>query len=269
MANEAVFRVIHDPLPAYVPAFGAFGRTYLAYPSVGSTNDVARSAAADGAPEGLIVTADEQTAGRGRHGRRWESPRGAGLLCSVLLRPALPPAMAPRAGTYVALAAASAIEAVARVPVVLKWPNDLLVSGRKVAGVLAESGVAGDRLDFVVVGIGINVHWHPDDPAAISLDRATGRTLARKDLLVALLEQLARWRPLLEPTPLDRLLGAWRGRLVTVGRSVIVQGAELSLEGIAAGVEPTGGLVVRDPAGAKHVVHAADVTLRPALASAQ
>lgn len=266
MAGDELSWNVRDPLPSSVPACGTFGAAFAFYPTVSSTNDVARSAAAAGAPEGLTIVADEQTEGRGRHGRRWESPNGASLLCSILLRPSLPPALAARAGIYVALAAAEAIEAVTDLPVALKWPNDLLISERKVAGVLAESDIVGDRLDFVVVGIGINVHWHPDDPTAISLDAAAGRVVSRKELLLALLAHLERWRPYLEPAPIDRLLAAWRGRLITLGRAVVVRGPETTLEGTAVGVEANGGLVVRDATDVEHVVHAADVTLRPARA---
>jgi BirA family biotin operon repressor/biotin-[acetyl-CoA-carboxylase] ligase len=264
VTHDATLWSARDPLPARIPARGPFGAAFAFHPSVGSTNDLARAAAAQGAPEGLVIAADEQTAGRGRHGRRWESPPGASLLCSILLRPDLPPSLAPRAGTYVALAAATAIEEATGIPIALKWPNDLLVGGRKVAGVLAESGSMAEHLDFVVVGLGLNVHWHPDDPTTTALDAAAGRILARRDLLVALLTHLARWRPHLEPDPRDRLLGAWRGRLVTLGRAVVVRGPDLALEGRAVRVERDGGLVVRDAAGAEHVVHAADVTLRAA-----
>lgn len=252
-----------DPLLPAPPACGRFGATLAHHASATSTNDLATAAAAQGASEGLVVCADEQTQGRGRQGRRWEAPPGAGLLCSVLLRPALPPPLAPRVGLYVAVAAAAAVERALALPVALKWPNDLLVCGRKVAGVLAESGIVGARLDYVVVGIGINVHWHPADVAATSLDAAAGRLVPRRALLAALLAELDRWRPLLDATEPDRLLAAWRGRLITLGRAVEVRGLAQPLRGVAIGVVADGGLVVADDRGRTEVVHAADVTLRP------
>lgn len=253
-----------DPLLPAPPASGHFGATLAYHASVTSTNDLVATAAAEGAAEGLIVCADEQSQGRGRHGRRWDAPPGTGLLCSLLLRPALPPALAPRAGLYVAVAASAAVERTVALPVALKWPNDLLICGRKVAGVLAESGIVGARLDYVVVGIGINVHWHPADAAATSLDAAAGRIVPRRSLLAALLAELERWRPLLDATEPDRLLAAWRGRLITVGRAVEVRGAARPLRGVAVGVAADGGLIVESEGGRTEVVHAGDVTLRPA-----
>lgn len=241
---------------------GCLGAPLVHHAQVTSTNDLAREAAAAGAPAGLVVSADEQTRGRGRLGRTWQTPPGAGVLCSLVLRPALPPALAARPGFLVALAAASAVEQVAGVPAVLKWPNDLVVHGRKVAGLLAESGISGRRLDFVVVGIGINVHWHPEHVGATSLDAAAGRTVARRDVLAAMLASTEAWLPLLEPGSPDRLLAAWRGRLITLGRAVEAHGAGWHLRGQAVDVTPEGGLVLVDEAGRRHLVHAADVTLQ-------
>ena len=129
-----------------------------------STNRYLLSEARTGAAEGLVVVADHQSAGRGRLGRRWEAPPAANLLVSVLLRPRLPIQARHLASAVVALAAADACAALAAVTVDIKWPNDLLVGGRKLAGVLAEADVGADGLPPIVVGIGINVAWPPASP---------------------------------------------------------------------------------------------------------
>jgi BirA family biotin operon repressor/biotin-[acetyl-CoA-carboxylase] ligase len=223
------------------------------YDEVGSTNAVVMERARAGAPEGLVVVADHQRAGRGRFDRRWEAPAGTNLLLSVLLRPAeLALERWHLVVAAVSLAAAEACAAVAGVFPLLKWPNDLLVEDRKLAGVLAESEGGA-----VVVGLGLNVGWAPE--GAASLDQAAGHHVDRTALLVALLEAL------------DRLVGAWDevGRRYpavcgTVGRRVRVMRPGGDLVGRADEVDPVGHLVVVDDHGRRHVVSAGDVThLRP------
>lgn len=213
--------------------------------SVGSTNQLVAAAASEGAPEGLVVAADHQTAGRGRLDRRWDDRPGDGLLVSVLLRPAgLPAARWHLVTAAVALAARAACGEVAGVEPDVKWPNDLLVGGRKLAGILAEA--AGGA---VTVGMGINVHGGP--PEAAVLDLAAGRRIPREELLVRWLYQLdarvADW---------DAVGDEYRRVCATVGREVSVEliGGE-RLVGLAEGVDPLGRLVV-----AGQVVAVGDVT---------
>src|SRR6516165_2087233 len=165
------------------------------FDQIDSTNTYLREQARLGAPEGLVVVADHQTAGRGRLGRRWESPPGANLLASVLLRPNIDPADLHLCTTVVALAAMDACRVVAGVGTLLKWPNDLLVDGAKVAGILAEAEFAGADLAAVVVGIGINVGWPgPLEAGGTSLEAATGSPVDRRALLHALLAALGERR---------------------------------------------------------------------------
>ena len=130
------------------------GRPVLYFPRIGSTNDVAHDRAAAGAAEGLLVIADEQTAGRGRLDRRWWAPPGSSLLMSLLLRPALPPDQAGQLTMCLGLAAVEAIEAVTGLRPALKWPNDLLLEDRKLGGMLTELRLEGERLDIRGVGVG-------------------------------------------------------------------------------------------------------------------
>jgi len=216
---------------------------------VDSTNRLAAALAADGAPEGLVVAADFQAAGRGRLDRSWEARPGDGLLVSVLLRPAdLPVERWHLATAATALAARDACSEVAGVTPELKWPNDLLVGPAKLAGILAEA--TGGAL---VVGMGLNVHGGP--PGAAILDLAAGRRVSRSRLLEAWLVRL------------DGLLGDWKGveeayraSLSTLGQEVRVDlAAGEVLEGRAEALDGTGRLVVRSPHGAVAVA-AGDVT---------
>jgi BirA family biotin operon repressor/biotin-[acetyl-CoA-carboxylase] ligase len=215
------------------------------FQEIDSTNRYLLDEARAGAPEGVVAVADHQTAGRGRLGRRWESDPGAALLCSVLLRPSLPPDRLHLATAVVALAAAEACDDVAGVRPEVKWPNDLLVGDRKLAGILAESVPAEADLRAVVVGIGINVTAAPADASCLGAD------VDRDELLVALL------------TALDRRYGRWdevtaeyRARCSTVGRRVRVEAAGGDpFEGEAVGVTDEGHLVVGDRVVAAGDVH--------------
>ena len=134
------------------------GRSLLWFTQIGSTNDVAHDQARSGAPDGLLIVADEQTAGRGRLDRRWWAPPGSSLLMSLLLRPALPPSRAGQLTMCLGLAAVEGIEAVTGLQPALKWPNDLLLDGRKLGGMLTELRLDGEQLAYAVLGLGINVN---------------------------------------------------------------------------------------------------------------
>jgi BirA family transcriptional regulator, biotin operon repressor / biotin---[acetyl-CoA-carboxylase] ligase len=209
--------------------------------SVDSTNRYVRDAAVAGTPEGLVVSAEHQHAGRGRVGRTWEAPAGSGLLASVLLRPRdLPPARLHLLTAATGCAAVAAVRRVAGVEADLKWPNDLLIGERKLAGILAEAlGVTVEgTVDAVVVGIGLNVSAAP--AGAASLDEEAGRPIGRADLLVALLEELegryGRW---------DEVAAEYRAGCATVGRRVRVERPGGSfVTGVAVRVDGDGRLVV-------------------------
>lgn len=231
------------------------------FSQIGSTNDWLMEQARAGAHEGLVAVADYQTAGRGRRDRHWTAPAGSSLLFSVLLRPDLAPSSLHLATAAVALSAAAACAEFAGVEPAIKWPNDLLVNERKLAGVLAESIVSeGGAGPAVVVGIGLNVNWPPVLPSevahlATALNRESGREIDRAALLVAVLERL------------DDYIDDWnsvahdyRSRCDTVGREVRVDlGAQGALEGTAVGVTPDGSLEVRDLAGRTRSVTVGDV----------
>jgi BirA family biotin operon repressor/biotin-[acetyl-CoA-carboxylase] ligase len=212
-----------------------------------STNDLAREAARDGAPHGATWVAEQQTAGRGRRGRSWSSPAGEGLLFSVLVRLACTPPRIPPIALVVGLAVRDAVaRAAAGTTVAIKWPNDVLVGDRKLAGVLVEAVTVGARVEAVVIGVGINVHTRsfPDDLA----DRATSVALVSADppdrasILADVLASLDRDLHVV----VGRGLGLFRGRLEASdalrARRVRSDGGD---EGVASGIDDDGRLLVR------------------------
>lgn len=248
------------------------GRAVEYYAQLGSTNALVRQRARAGQPEGLVVLADEQTAGRGRLGRSWAAPPGSSLLCSVLLRPAwLAPTDAFLLTMLAGVALCDAVEQLAPLHARLKWPNDLLLPTanglRKTAGVLSELELAGDTIGWAVLGMGINVSWSPQGlvdgrdlaTQATSVSAALGSPVERLALLRALLVQLDHGYTALRQGQRSALFEQWRGRLATLGQPVHVHLPAGELRGIAEEVEPSGALRVRDQEGVLHTVVAGDV----------
>jgi len=246
------------------------GRSLKVLADAGSTNDLAVEAGRQGAEEGLAILADRQTAGRGRRGRAWASPGGVGLYTSILLRPRRPLSQVPLLTLASGLAAAEAIEEVAGLPARLKWPNDILVNGRKVAGILTETASVDERVSQVVIGIGINVNHAPGDlpaelrPAATSLLLATGRTVARREVAAALYSALDRWYRLFREGDTGAILAAGRQRSATLGRHVEVFEDGARWRGLAVDLDADGALLVQEEAGGVRRVLAGDVSIRHA-----
>jgi BirA family transcriptional regulator, biotin operon repressor / biotin---[acetyl-CoA-carboxylase] ligase len=244
-------------------------------PETGSTNaDLLALSREDPTLDGVVLVADHQTAGRGRLGRTWEAPSGAGLLCSTLVRPDLPPSELHLVTIAVAVAASDACDAVAGVRPRLKWPNDLLITGadgvdRKVAGILAESVLRDGAVVALVVGMGINVNWPadlPDELAAIatSVNHHAGHDVDRETLLVAHLRRLeAILDDLGTRDGRDALLARYRDLSATLGRQVRVDLSSRSISGTAVDVTREGHLVL-DVEGGRETVAVGDVVhLRP------
>ena len=237
------------------------------FDEVDSTNTYVRDQARRGAPPGLVAVADHQTAGRGRLDRRWESPPGANLLASVLLRPQCDGAGVHLCTGAVALAAADACREVAGVEPVLKWPNDLLVGGSKLAGVLAEAEFSGGSLVAVVVGIGVNVSWPgPAGAGGTCLDDVGTATapVDRRVLLDHLLGALATRAGSLDDAGGRRgLADEVRQRCATLGQPVRVVLASEEFTGMAAAIDDAGRLVVETGSGPRRVTAGDVVHLRP------
>jgi BirA family biotin operon repressor/biotin-[acetyl-CoA-carboxylase] ligase len=244
------------------------GRPLEVLGEVGSTNDRVMAAGRDGAPEGLALITDRQTAGRGRLGRPWASPPGVGLYTSILLRPTLPARRAPLLTLVAGLAVVEAIENVAGLAPRLKWPNDLLVNGKKIAGILTETASVESRVSYVVVGIGINVHHDTQDlpeelrATATSLRLATGREIPRGDLAAEIYNGLDRWYREFSEGRFETILARGRERSAILGSSVDVLAEDERWSGRAVDLDADGALLVREKSGAIRRVVAGDVSIR-------
>lgn len=242
------------------------GRTLHYRESVPSTNDVAFRLAREGAFHGDMVVAEHQTLGRGRRGRRWVSPRGRNLYFSLVLRPDLPAARAPELTFLAAVALAHTLEEAFGLESKIKWPNDLRVAKKKVAGVLPELFTYEDRVGFVVLGIGLNVNMTkaemPEEIAteATSLAVELGQVVSRPLLLAAVLSSLESWYEVWSTEGFEALRDAWLERNETVGSRVrIVAPAGSELLGEAIGVDDGGVLLLRLADGSIERVHSGEV----------
>ncbi|MDI3280197.1 MAG: biotin--[acetyl-CoA-carboxylase] ligase [Bacillota bacterium] len=239
---------------------------------VTSTNTLARQLAEEGAEEGTVVLAEEQTAGRGRRGSTWFSPPRQGIWLSVLLRPQLSPLWAPYFTMAAALAALRAVQQAAgpEVPAGIKWPNDLLLRGRKVGGVLCEVAAEPDLLRYVVAGIGINVRQAEEDfPPALrahstSLFRETGRLCLRAPVIRQLLRELEDLYLRLKQGRQEEVRALYSSHCLTLGQEVEVrrEGGAEPLSGRAEAIGSDGALLIRTAEGRSLPVYAGEVSLR-------
>jgi BirA family biotin operon repressor/biotin-[acetyl-CoA-carboxylase] ligase len=239
------------------------GRRLLYLTNTGSTMDDARREAEAGAPDGTVVLAEEQTKGRGRFDRAWVSPAGKNLYLTLVLRPSVDRL---RSLSMVApLAVALAVEDATGLSPRIKWPNDVLINGRKLSGILIESEIAGESVEYALVGVGVNVNLDieqsPEIAAiATSVKRELGREISREDLLVAFLN---RFEELYEDAPKgDAVLQQWRSRLDTLGREVRVTFRDQVYEGTAEDVDRDGNLILAQRDGTRRVIEAGEVSLR-------
>ena len=238
------------------------GKAIVYLRSVDSTNRYARELAARGATEGTLVVADEQTAGRGRRGRGWISPAGEGVFMSLILRPQAHPSQVARLSLLTALAVAEGIAGETGLDARIKWPNDIVVGGSKVCGMLLEMNADEQSVHDVVAGVGINVHQtaFPEEIArtASSLDLLSGRRQSRAALVRAFLGAFERATALSDAD----MMRAYRGRSATLGQRVQVVALSGTFTGLAEAITDAGALVVLGDDGERREVLAADVSVR-------
>lgn len=237
------------------------GRRLLYYPELSSTMDEAGKLGEGDTEEGAVVVAEVQSAGRGRQGRSWVSQPG-NLLVSVLFRPSLD--ALPFISIIGGIAAARAVRKVTGLEVNIKWPNDLLIGGRKVAGILAESAIAGDTVWYAVLGVGMNVSLDTDQTEEIatfatSINAAAGQEVPRADLLRQFLMDLdALYLALAQGiSPIEE----WQGLLSTTGQRLMATWGNDTYNGVAEGTDPMGNLLLRQDDGSLLTLTAGDVTL--------
>jgi BirA family transcriptional regulator, biotin operon repressor / biotin---[acetyl-CoA-carboxylase] ligase len=247
---------------------GAIGRDLTVFSAVRSTNDLVMAAGQRGAAEGLAILADRQTGGRGRGGRSWSSLPGLGIYTSILLRPKVSAAECQVIPLLVGLAVADAVEEVGRLSPTLKWPNDVLVGKRKLAGILMEMAVQASTVMHLCVGIGLNVlHELSDFPpdvrdSATSLWIASGRPVSRGPLVAALYNALDRRHAAFGAGQRSDLLDEVRRRMPMLGQAITVHAGETRWPGTAVDIAEDGALLVRDAACQVHRIIADEVSIR-------
>ncbi len=244
---------------------GGFGKPYHYRRSLKSTNDTAKTLAHAGAPEGTVVVAEEQTGGRGRRGRFWYSPPG-GLWFSLILHPKIPPAEVNSLSLVLSLAVAEGLERLTGARPSLKWPNDVLLRGRKVGGILTEISSEADQVHFVVAGIGVNVNFTsfpPDiEPTATSLQAQTGGAVCRPRLFSAVLVSLEDNYRLWCEKGFPPFRKAYKERIDLLGKRVSAANPTGTLNGLAWDIDGDGRLVLRLPNGEETRLSTGEVTVR-------
>ena len=265
------------------------GRNLFCYEETDSTNLRIKQLGNEGAPHGTLAVAEQQTAGRGRRGRSWESPAGCSIYMSILLRPDIDPDKAPMLTLVAACSVAEALDRVgAQLPdakdvsvptddacgkdtgkprVQIKWPNDIIINGKKLAGILTEMSAQIDYINYVTVGVGINVNQtgFPEEirSTAVSLRMECGQALRRAPIIAAIMERLEEnYAVFLKTEDLTGLMEQYSSMLVNRGRDVQVIGEKETYRAHALGITPTGELVVRREDGTEEEINAGEVSVR-------
>lgn len=245
------------------------GREILFFDRVDSTNRVARDQALQGAKEGMIILAESQSQGKGRLGRAWESPPGVNLYISVILKPSIPPAVGPKITLLTGVAIANALARTTGLNTRIKWPSDVFIHGKKVAGILSEMEAEGPKISFVIVGVGVNVNWPIEEipqnlrETATSLKAEGGREFSRAEVAGEICEELERGYALfLKEGFTLRLREEWN-RLSWINQKwVTITSMDKKYEGQVQGLDTDGALLLLDREGNIQRFIAGDVSLR-------
>jgi len=255
-ASAKGYRLVSSPDLLLPYEFPGLEQRIHHFREISSTMDAARELAKRGAREGTIVIAEAQTRGRGRLSREWLSPEG-GIYFTLVLRPRISPAYAPRINLMAGIAVAATIKELYGLKAELKWPNDVLIEGKKVCGILAEMDAETDVLNFVNVGIGINVNTSIPrfEKTATSLKDALGTEISRKEFLSALVVEIERWLPLLMKAD---LLEEWGRLSATLNKDVRIMSLGEEVTGQAMDIDTTGALIVKDKDGSLRTVLVGD-----------
>jgi len=245
---------------------GAIGQKILFYQNTGSTNTLALELA-DTNAEGLVIIADSQNNGKGRLGRTWWSPPEKNIYMSILLKPRIEHSEVTLITIMSAVACATAIRKTAGLKATIKWPNDLIISGKKIGGILTELKLKDKRITHAVVGIGINVNSGrnqlPGDirETATSVKIENGSTVSREELISETLNEIDRWYAILKDGGKDMLLEEWKGLSSTLGKKVSVIIGNRTLFGAAESIDREGRLILRLASGEVETIHSGDLTV--------
>lgn len=234
--------------------------------SVDSTNNEAKRRAQEGAPHGSVFVAEEQTGGKGRLGRVWKSPPKTGLWFTLLLRPNATPEQVTNLTLLAGLAVSRAIHALTSLPAQIKWPNDVVIEGKKVCGILTEMAAEMESVEYVIPGIGVNVNTEsfPEDIAwkATSLYLSTGKKWSRATVLQAILREMEELLHRQEEKGTGAVLAEYRENCVTIGKPVSTQRGNIRLSGIAEDITDTGELIVRQSNGSELIINSGEVSVQ-------
>lgn len=241
------YRLLGSPDTPFAWVFGHRADKVHYYPQVASTMDKAMELARADCPAFTVVVSDRQTKGRGRLQRKWQSNKG-GLYFTLVLRPEISPAHSALVNLAAAVDLATTLEEIFDIPSRVKWPNDVLVNERKVAGILSQMEAESDRVAFINIGMGINVNNDPRayQPKAVSIARLIGRKASRVEILAAFLD---RFEQRMERPVLSEVIEQWKQRTVTLDRQVQVQTFDQTFQGLAVDIEPNGSLVLETTDG--------------------
>ncbi|MDA3130168.1 biotin--[acetyl-CoA-carboxylase] ligase [Aliibacillus thermotolerans] len=244
----------------------AIGRHIVYKKEVTSTQDIAHQLVQEGAEEGTIVIADKQTKGKGRLGRPWHSMEEKGLWFSIILRPDIPPQVAPQLTLLTAVAVQEGLERATDLPVEIKWPNDILLRGKKIAGILTEMHSELDRIQAIVVGIGLNVNQQktdfPEELSAVATSlsmEANGKVFQRSDVIVSVLEKYEHWYYKYLDQGFFPIKKRWEQLATTIGKEITAKTMRKEVQGIAEGITDEGVLLIRKKDGTLESVYSADI----------
>ncbi|MCA1063160.1 biotin--[acetyl-CoA-carboxylase] ligase [Rossellomorea sp. AcN35-11] len=241
------------------------GRVIRYEESVESTQRIAHVLAGEGAPEGTLVIADEQTAGRGRLMREWHSSKGTGIWMSLILKPLLPPQKAPQFTLITAVAVVQAIEETTDLHPEIKWPNDILIDGKKVTGILTELQAESDKINSIIIGIGMNVNHtkehFPDELQSIatSLSIEQGNLLSRSDIVQKVLERIESLYSIYMNEGFTPIKLLWESYAISIGKNIRARTINGTIEGRALGITEEGVLKIEDSTGMVHQIYSADI----------
>jgi len=255
-ASARGYRLVSSPDLLLPYEFPGWEEKIHHFQEIGSTMGVARELARKGAKEGTIVIAESQTRGRGRLGREWLSPKG-GIYFTLVLRPEISPAYAPRINLMASVAVAKAIRKTFGLKAELKWPNDVLIKGRKVCGILAEMEAEMDKVNFINLGIGINANTSISqyEKTATSLKEELRKEVSRKQLLNSMLKEIAKQQALLTE---NKLLEEWKKLSATLNKLVKIVAPGEEITGRAIDIDTNGALVIKGKDGSLRSVIAGD-----------
>ncbi len=243
-----------------------FAQNIIFHRSLDSTHTLAKELAAQGAPEGTLVLAEEQRAGRGRMGRRWISPGYVNLLFSLLLRPKIHKDQVFVTTMILALATMEAIKSRTGLTSRIKWPNDIFVAGKKLGGILTEFSMSHEDIDYVVLGLGLNVNWSPDQTQedsnpATSILAETGSKISRNDLLVSILMTFEIYYGQVLSGRIEDFYRTWNEASMIIGRNVEIVSPKEKTHGKALRIDRNGALVIQDNAGKERKIISGEVSV--------